>query len=94
MKGFILGLIHRWSPSVASVRGSASPAVSAVTNPGELTSRDLKSELLASPQKMHAAVLAGFPSTGWPTDSEGPVLWRLDHHGHQAMLYLVSPTQP
>lgn len=58
------------------------------------TARRAARELLASPQKMHAAVLAGFPSIRRPTDADGRVLWRLDQHRHQALLYLVSPTQP
>ncbi|WAL65965.1 type I-E CRISPR-associated protein Cas6/Cse3/CasE [Amycolatopsis cynarae] len=58
------------------------------------TARRAARELLASPQRMHAAVLAGFPSVGSAAASEGRVLWRLDQHRHQALLYLVSPTQP
>lgn len=49
--------------------------------------------LLASPQAMHAAVLAGFPDAR-PTD-EGRVLWRLDTHGqHRVALFIVSPDKP
>jgi CRISPR system Cascade subunit CasE len=49
--------------------------------------------LLASPQTLHAAVLAGFPDPR-PT-SEGRVLWRLDtHDNHKTILYVVSPDKP
>jgi CRISPR system Cascade subunit CasE len=58
------------------------------------SARRASRELLASPQKVHAAVLAGFPSIGQEAGAEGRVLWRLDQHQHQALLYLVSPTQP
>ncbi|MGW7349931.1 type I-E CRISPR-associated protein Cas6/Cse3/CasE [Streptomyces sp. NPDC054784] len=51
--------------------------------------------LLSSPQRLHAAVLAGFP--GLPTDpaARPRVLWRLDH-GDRAdvRLYVVSPDRP
>lgn len=50
--------------------------------------------LLASPQRLHAAVLAGFPATEQPPASEGRVLWRLDQHEHATLLYLVSPQRP
>lgn len=52
-------------------------------------------KLTGSPQVMHAAVLAGFP-----TESELPkapterVLWRLDSSDHTRLLYIVSPTKP
>jgi len=47
--------------------------------------------LLASPQRMHAAVLSGFPD-----HSEGDrVLWRLDQASrHDLNLLIVSPTAP
>lgn len=49
--------------------------------------------MLAGSQKLHAAVLAAFPSSlGEP--AEGRVLWRLDEVGHDALLYLVSPEKP
>lgn len=54
--------------------------------------RDARS-LLASPQKLHAAVLAAFPS-GDHTVREGRVLWRVDQHPHQVVLYLASPDKP
>jgi CRISPR system Cascade subunit CasE len=53
--------------------------------------RDARS-LLASPQRLHAAVLAAFPDTA--TDDDGRVLWRLDEGRHDALLYLVSPAKP
>ena len=46
--------------------------------------------ILASPQRMHAAVLAGFPEAR----EEGRVLWRLDEGRHDVVLYLVSPDKP
>lgn len=58
------------------------------------TARRASRELLASPQRMHAAVLASFPTVGQRANSDGRVLWRLDQQKHQALLYLVSPTQP
>jgi CRISPR system Cascade subunit CasE len=49
--------------------------------------------LLASPQRLHAAVLAAFPeSREEPPD--GRILWRLDEGSHDHVLYIVSPGQP
>lgn len=49
--------------------------------------------LLASPQAMHAAVVAGFADPG-PTD-QGRILWRLDTDGaHRVLLFVASPAQP
>lgn len=49
--------------------------------------------LLASPQAMHAAVMAGFVDSR-PTE-EARVLWRLDtYDGHRVVLYTVSPNRP
>lgn len=49
--------------------------------------------LLASPQAMHAAVLAGFPDAS-ATD-EGRVLWRLDTYSrHRTVLFVASPEKP
>lgn len=48
-------------------------------------------KLLTNPQAMHAAVLASFPA-----DMEnGParVLWRVDHSGHEHVLYVVGPEE-
>lgn len=49
--------------------------------------------LLASPQRIHAAVLAGFPESVGKQPS-GRVLWRLDEGRHDALLYVVSPEKP
>lgn len=59
-------------------------------NPARRAARDL----LASPQKLHAAVLASFPTLAATTSQEGRVLWRLDQRDHQALLYIVSPHKP
>lgn len=48
---------------------------------------------LASPQRLHAGVLAGFPDSA-ATSDEGRVLWRLDQGEHDAVLYVVSPEKP
>lgn len=51
--------------------------------------------LLASPQMMHAAVLASFPPGAVLEDAErGRVLWRVDRTGPHAHLYVVSPEKP
>lgn len=51
--------------------------------------------LLASPQMMHAAVLASFPPDAVLEHSErGRVLWRIDRTGPHAYLYVVSPEKP
>ena len=47
--------------------------------------------LLASPQAMHAAVLASFPE---PDDERGRTLWRVDHDGHVVQLYVLSRSTP
>jgi CRISPR system Cascade subunit CasE len=49
--------------------------------------------LLASPQRIHAAVLSGFPP-GKEKAEDGRVLWRLDQNQHQVTLYIVSPHKP
>ena len=48
---------------------------------------------LASPQRLHAGVLAGFPESISPAQ-EGRVLWRLDPGEYDAVLYVVSPDKP
>lgn len=47
-------------------------------------------KLLGSPQAMHAAVLAAYPSSR----SEGRVLWRVDRFGPHTWLYVVGPDKP
>jgi CRISPR system Cascade subunit CasE len=46
--------------------------------------------MLASPQRMHAAVLAAFPESR----DDGRILWRLDEGRHDVVLYVVSPDKP
>jgi CRISPR system Cascade subunit CasE len=58
------------------------------------TARRGARNLMASPQRLHAAVLAAFPSSVLNAQDAGRVLWRLDQHEHRALLYLVSPQQP
>ncbi len=50
-------------------------------------------KLIASPQAMHAAVLAAFPPRE-EAESDSRVLWRLDRQGHGFVLYVQSPEQP
>lgn len=61
------------------------------------TARPGARRLLASPQSLHAAVMASFPRL-LPTDgtAQGPrVLWRLDHNARaEVLLYIVSPDRP
>lgn len=49
--------------------------------------------MLASPQRMHAAVLAAFPESS-DEQTEGRVLWRLDQLQHDVVLFVVSPGKP
>ncbi|SDH19781.1 type I-E CRISPR-associated protein Cas6/Cse3/CasE [Pseudonocardia oroxyli] len=56
-------------------------------NPQRRAARDM----LASPQRLHAAVLAAFPES---SSDGGRVLWRLDPGAHDAVLYIVSPDKP
>ncbi|UMO99992.1 type I-E CRISPR-associated protein Cas6/Cse3/CasE [Amycolatopsis sp. EV170708-02-1] len=51
-------------------------------------------ELLASPHRMHGAVLAAFPPDRRDATTDGRVLWRLDQRAHQTTLYIVSPHEP
>lgn len=51
-------------------------------------------ELLANPQKMHAAVLAAFPPEASARIEDGRVLWRIDRARESTALYLVSPALP
>ena len=49
--------------------------------------------LLASPQRMHAAVLAAFPESTDEYD-QGRVLWRLDEGRHDVVMFVVSSGKP
>ncbi|MCY7343570.1 MAG: type I-E CRISPR-associated protein Cas6/Cse3/CasE [Pseudonocardia sp.] len=52
--------------------------------------------LIASPQRIHASVMAGFPDPHDPHDAhnDGRVLWRLDEGRHDAVLFVVSLGKP
>lgn len=50
--------------------------------------------LLASPQALHAAVLAGFPPDSSGPTTDGRVLWRIDREHPHLWLYIVSPERP
>ncbi|WP_026424906.1 type I-E CRISPR-associated protein Cas6/Cse3/CasE [Actinokineospora inagensis] len=50
--------------------------------------------LLASPQRMHAAVLACFPADERAATAGGRVLWRVDQRDDRTLLYLASPHSP
>ncbi|OZM71264.1 type I-E CRISPR-associated protein Cas6/Cse3/CasE [Amycolatopsis antarctica] len=58
------------------------------------TARRGSRTLLASPQRLHAAVLAAFPAGQAVPGEQGRVLWRLDNKQNQTLLYLVSPHRP
>jgi CRISPR system Cascade subunit CasE len=61
------------------------------------TARRGARDLLASPHRLHAAVLAAFPANQRDPDDHddrGRILWRVDQRSHQTLLYLVSPHQP
>ncbi|WP_306361311.1 type I-E CRISPR-associated protein Cas6/Cse3/CasE [Nocardia sp. CC227C] len=50
---------------------------------------------LTSPQITHAAVMSSFPpGTLDRTPGTGRVLWRIDQHGNDIHLYVVSPAEP
>lgn len=49
-------------------------------------------KLLGSPQAMHAAILAGYPSE--PRSPYGRVLWRVDRSAERTMLYVAGPHEP
>lgn len=54
------------------------------------TSRRETISLINSKQRIHAAILSGFPEL-----KEDRVLWRLDDNSrHEIMIYVVSPQQP
>lgn len=50
--------------------------------------------VLASPHRVHAALLGAFPSDGTTDHPDGRLLWRLDVAGRVPVLYLVSPLRP
>lgn len=50
--------------------------------------------LLATPNALHAAVLAGFPADGEAAGPEGRLLWRLDQEQPKVLLYVVSQAPP
>jgi len=50
--------------------------------------------LLGSPQRMHAAVMLGFPPGSTIDGPEGRVLWRVDHSDHAEKLWISSPSKP
>ncbi|SDL96483.1 CRISPR system Cascade subunit CasE [Corynebacterium mycetoides] len=49
-------------------------------------------KLLSDPQAMHAAVRAAFPPD--VDETVGRVLWRVDQHDHENVLYIVGPVKP
>jgi CRISPR system Cascade subunit CasE len=51
-------------------------------------------DLLMSPHRLHAAVLAAFPTSQRAATEQGRILWRLDQRSRQTLLYIVSPHQP
>ncbi|RLK58702.1 type I-E CRISPR-associated protein Cas6/Cse3/CasE [Actinokineospora cianjurensis] len=59
-------------------------------NPARRQARNL----LGSPHRLHAAVLAAFPDAHRSPTAAGRVLWRLDQDEHRTVLYLVSPSAP
>ncbi|MCL2466101.1 MAG: type I-E CRISPR-associated protein Cas6/Cse3/CasE [Micrococcales bacterium] len=50
--------------------------------------------LLASPQRLHAAVLHGFPPGSTLGGPAGRVLWRVDQAQASITLYVSSPAEP
>lgn len=58
------------------------------------TARRAARDLLASPHKLHGAVQAAFPPSLGAVDADGRVLWRVDTHERQVVLWLVSPHRP
>lgn len=50
--------------------------------------------LLASPHRLHGAVLHAFPGGQREPTERGRILWRIDQRGSQALLYVVSPHRP
>jgi CRISPR system Cascade subunit CasE len=58
------------------------------------TARRGTRDLLASPQRLHATVLAAFPAALRDSTDHGRVLWRVDQRDTQTLLYIVSPHTP
>lgn len=59
------------------------------------TARRGARSLLASPQRLHAAVLHGFPNPDQLNTADMRLLWRVDRASrHDALIYLVSPEAP
>jgi CRISPR system Cascade subunit CasE len=59
------------------------------------TARRGAHKLLASPQALHAAILAGFPDREDHATDGARTLWRLDTDpSKQTLLYIVSPGRP
>ncbi|AUS77101.1 type I-E CRISPR-associated protein Cas6/Cse3/CasE [Actinoalloteichus sp. AHMU CJ021] len=50
--------------------------------------------LLASPHRLHGAVMKAFPAAHREPTEDGRVLWRLDQTPKQTLLYIVSPHRP
>ncbi|MFW6695492.1 type I-E CRISPR-associated protein Cas6/Cse3/CasE [Streptomyces sp. MAR4 CNX-425] len=51
--------------------------------------------LLSSPQRLHAALLAGFPGLSTDPEARPRILWRLDHGDRtDVQVYLVGPDRP
>ncbi|GAB2456912.1 type I-E CRISPR-associated protein Cas6/Cse3/CasE [Nocardioides hungaricus] len=50
--------------------------------------------LVASPQRLHAAVLSGFAPDVPIQSEQGRVLWRLDEGATSLTLYIASPARP
>ncbi|MBC3186606.1 type I-E CRISPR-associated protein Cas6/Cse3/CasE [Corynebacterium sp. zg-331] len=48
--------------------------------------------LLLNPQAMHAAVRSAFPPD--LSEEDARVLWRVDHRGHEHVLYIVGSEKP
>ncbi|MGH3757663.1 type I-E CRISPR-associated protein Cas6/Cse3/CasE [Actinophytocola sp.] len=58
------------------------------------TARRGARDLLASPHRLHAAILAAFPAAHREPSARGRILWRVDQRSHQTLLYVVSAHQP
>lgn len=49
-------------------------------------------QYLTDPNSMHAAVRGAFPPD--LDQEESRILWRIDHRGHEHVLYIVGPEKP